>query len=854
MKKQITFLIICFLSQLAFAQPGTIDHTFNPGDIGFGNGDGVDTYIDAAKLLPDGKLLIGGSFSTYNGIVMNNIARLNSNGSLDNSFNPGTGFAGDSFISVILDMALLPDGKVLAVGMFNSYNGNPFNSIIRLNNDGSIDASFNPGSGIDWTDPQYYGNYIHTICIQDDGKILIGGKFTSFDGSSVGNIARLLPDGALDESFLTELNDRVMQISLDADGKIMVGGSFTDAGGTDNHRLVRLLPDGTIDSTFTAGFRGQGFFPGFSDPYIRQIHQTDDGKYVVTGRFSYYFSNNVNSIIRLHADGSLDEDFHNPHITAGHLLTIDLLCPLSNGNYMVHGNFNVFDSLPSNGLVQIFENGSIDTSYAWNFHNATIMAILELDNGQMIFCGYFGGYNYLVISRGIARLNADATFDPGFNIGSGANRRVLKVHTQSDGKILVGGWFSFFNGEIKRNIARLNPNGTLDTSFDVGDGLATSAGILDVTSQNDGRVYVSGNFTVFANTPQGRIVRLNSDGSVDETFITGSGANNQVNGINLLDDDKIIINGSFTSFNNHDANRIARLNTDGSLDTAFRINNPNNNISTVSIQQDGKLVIGGSFTWIDSRSRNRIARLNADGSLDLTFSPGQGANNNVSAIRIQDDGKILICGAFSMYDDVPVARLARLHQNGSLDTTFNSGFGPDYFIESMAIQPDGKIILAGSFTMFDSISANRIVRLNENGSVDTTFVTGAGANGIIHDVAIHEHERIIIAGDFTAYDSTGRNRIARIMGDQPDGVRNNFKTASIKVYPNPAQDFIYLEADRYLQGASIRLYDLQGRIVEEQINANGQRFQVSLGKQKPGIYIVEIRHDEFVGRQKVIRY
>jgi hypothetical protein len=170
----------------------------------------------------------------------------------------------------------------------------------------------------------------------------------------------------------------------------------------------------------------------------------------------------------------------------------------------------------------------------------------------------------------------------------------------------------------------------------------------------------------------------------------------------------------------------------------------------------------------------------------------------------------------------------------------------------MTIQPDDKIILAGAFTMFDSIPANHIVRLNADGSVDTTFVTGAGANGRIHDVAIHEHERIIIAGDFTAYDGTGRNRIARIMGDEPDGVRNNFKTASIKIYPNPAQDFVHIEADRYLQGASIRLYDLQGRIVHEQANTNGQSFRIDIARQKPGVYIIEIKTIEFIGRQKLI--
>ena len=263
----------------------------------------------------------------------------------------------------------------------------------------------------------------------------------------------------------------------------------------------------------------------------------------------------------------------------------------------------------------------------------------------------------------------------------------------------------------------------------------------------------------------------------------------------------------------------------------------------------------------DSIPRSRIARLNTDGGLDMDFDPGHGfqsydgVNNPViNAIGLQQDGKIIVTGNFLMFNDAPVKRIVRLNQDGSLDTTFNPGYGANDEVESMAIQPDGKIILTGNFTMFDSIPANRIVRLNEDGGIDTTFITGSGSNGIIRDVAIHEHEKIIIAGDFTAYNGTGRNRIARIMGDESTGVRNVFKTASIKIYPNPAQDFVYIEADRYLQGASIRLYDLQGRIVDEQINANGQLFQLRIGNQKPGVYIVEIQHDEFVGRQKLIRH
>jgi uncharacterized delta-60 repeat protein len=224
------------------------------------------------------------------------------------------------------------------------------------------------------------------------------------------------------------------------------------------------------------------------------------------------------------------------------------------------------------------------------------------------------------------------------------------------------------------------------------------------------------------------------DGSNDLSFNAdkinlGDGPNSTIQTTAIQADGKIIIGGFFTSYNGTAINRIARLNADGSLDTGF---NPgmgaNNTITTTAIQADGKIIIGGGFTSYNGTAINLIARLNADGSLDTSFNPGTGANSAITTTAIQADGKIIIGGAFTSYNGTAINRIARLNADGSLDTGFNPGMGANNTISTTAIQADGKIIIGGAFTSYNgTVARNRIARLNADGSLDTGFNPGTGA-------------------------------------------------------------------------------------------------------------------------------
>jgi len=192
----------------------------------------------------------------------------------------------------------------------------------------------------------------------------------------------------------------------------------------------------------------------------------------------------------------------------------------------------------------------------------------------------------------------------------------------------------------------------------------------------------------------------------------------------------------------------------GTIDLTFNPGSGANNlVCTASIQSDGKIIIGGTFTFYNGIARNRIARLNTDGSLDTSFNPGTGADNDVWTTSIQSDGKIIIGGNFTSYNGIAINRIARLNTNGTLDTSFNPGTGANDYVYTTSIQSDGKLMVGGNFTSYNGIARNRIARLNTNGTLDTSFSPGTGANDIVYTTSIQSDGKIIIGGYFTSYNT-----------------------------------------------------------------------------------------------------
>ena len=133
------------------------------------------------------------------------------------------------------------------------------------------------------------------------------------------------------------------------------------------------------------------------------------------------------------------------------------------------------------------------------------------------------------------------------------------------------------------------------------------------------------------------------------------------------------------------------------------------------------LLIGGNYSIYSGETYNGLIKLKFDGTIDNTFNIGTGFNDSVLTIEEQTDNKILVGGAFTSYSGIPVNYIVRLNSNGSIDNTFNSGTGFDNLVEEIVLQPDNKILVGGAFTSYSGVSYNGIVRLNSDGSIDTTF-------------------------------------------------------------------------------------------------------------------------------------
>ncbi len=374
-----------------------------------------------------------------------------------------------------------------------------------------------------------------------------------------------------------------------------------------------------------------------------------------------------------------------------------------------------------------------------------------------------------VLLFAVARASAaEGDLDPTFNPGTGTDDFLLTTTVQPDGKIIIGGRFTTYNGTARNCIARVNADGSLDPAFNPGTGTDVPGFVFATALQPDGKIIIGGNFSGYNGTPRGGVARLNADGSLDATFNPGTGADNEVDSITLQPDGKIIIGGNFSSYNGTARNHIARINANGSLDATFAPGTGSSGeVFTTAVQPDGKILIGGFFSIYNGTTRNYLARINADGSLDTTFDPAAGPDARLSTLTLQPDGKIIIAGDFNNYTGTPRKFIARVNADGSLDPTFDPGAGPVAQVLTIAVRPDGKIIIGGVFPDYGGISRSSIARINADGSLDTTFDPGTGAVNGVQTIAVQPDGKIIIGGNFLTYNGTGRNHVARVLASAP---------------------------------------------------------------------------------------
>jgi len=729
--------------------------------------------VYAVAVQADGKILLGGSFTTVGGATRNRIARLNPNGSLDTGFNPGA-------VGPVLAIAVQPDGRIIVGGQFTGLGGvfgtTPRRQIGRLNADGSVDSTFDPGAN----------GPVQAIALQPDGKIVVGGGFTTMGEGGTGvhtrnRIARLNADGTLD-SFNPGANAPVLALALQSNGKVLVGGYFgtLGGGGTISRSLIgRVNVDGSIDMSFNPGSSGAGT----GTPFISALAVQADGRIVVGGNFTGlgggFGATPRSRIGRLNPDGSVDVTF-DPGVQG----PVFALVVQPDGRILVAGNFIRIGGGGTGTVLRGFcarlkADGSLDEAFNPAPNMPVHALALQPDSG-IVIGGLLGFGGPSPSHHNIARLHYDGSLDVTFD--PGANGEVYAFAVQRDEKILAGGSFATIGGggadtTLRSSLARLNAAGVVDTGFTAG----ANDAVLALATQADHKILVGGRFTMLqgsgtAMTTRNRIGRLEADGTLESSF--DPGADDEIVAIAVQPDGKILVAGGFTMLGGGGTgttprSRIGRLNADGSVDASF---NPgaDGDIFTIAIQPDGKILVGGQFTMLGgggsgTTTRNGIGRLHADGSLDTSFNPG--ANGTVQVITVEANGNIIVGGDFTGLGggtgSTARQRIGRLNPDGSVDPSFNPGANDS--VRSIALQTNGQILLGGLFTglggTLGTSPRSRIGRLNADGSLDASF--DAGANGAIQTVALQPDGRILVGGAFTTLGGGGlgtplRSRIGRL--------------------------------------------------------------------------------------------
>jgi uncharacterized delta-60 repeat protein len=649
-----------------------LDVTFNPGSF-------TDGGVTASLLLPDGKLIIGGGFNKVHGVARHGMARLNADGTLDETFDAGAGPAGglDSLYGShrIVRQA---DGTLIVTGRFKSFDGLPRNGVARLTADGSLDAGYNPGRGI----ARFSG---------DDGN---GNAVAPGDVSSV---------------------------IVQPDGKVVLVGNFSyviTGPGTYVRRfgIARFHPDGTFDSTFSENAAVFGDGEGVAFGAV----QGSNGKIYVTGDFGYPGP----GLARFNADGTIDHSFTPPQVDA---FAVRGMFVQQNGQLILSGSFTTFAGAPSNGFVRLSDSGAVDPAFnppALLSHNAVpaVSTVAEQSDGQLIVGGYFH-WSDGQVANGIVRLAPNGTRDASFSgAGTGHSGSVSTIAIRSsDGAMLVGGRFSTFAGVRRNTLAWLSTGGLPDETFAGLSGATDYAPqIYSIVPQPDGKILVGGIFTSFDGAPRYNLVRFRSDGSLDATFDPNLEIDGTVRAMVLQSDGKVVIAGAFRGVNGVRAGGIARLNADGTRDPSFEVGTGSNGlINTVVSDSDGNLFVAGFFSAFNGTPRACIAKLGPNGALDATFDPGVGFDIPISAIAPDGAGNLHVGGAFFRYRGTTALRYVRLSATTAERTSSPTHAGANGTVRAFQRTADGKCYVAGDFTTFNGLSRSKIARLQSDGLVDS---------------------------------------------------------------------------------------------------------------------------------------
>jgi uncharacterized delta-60 repeat protein len=413
------------------------------------------------------------------------------------------------------------------------------------------------------------------------------------------------------------------------------------------------------------------------------------------------------------------------------------------------GTYTFFDgvgSIPS-GQNESLQCVTPPMHMGSGFNGTVNMIQIDPSNCNRIYVsGDFSQYNGVnLLSQHLARINADGSLDQTFQVGVGPDAHLSGIALMPDGsgRVYLGGSFQNFAGQPLSSLVRILPSGAVDPSFNTG--ASFDNGVFRVLALNDGtnRVYAVGFFTQFNNTVANGIVRLNSDGSADPNFISGAGFDGLVQNIAIdpKDSTRLYGAGGFRNYNNNPAPSLIRLNADGTQDNSFAIGMGFDcELFGVTASIDGSnqiYVTSGAnpATGLPPQFQGvsvpiGVSRINSDGTLDQNFNIGAGFSppntlygGVVYNVAIATDGsnKIYAAGQFSQVNGVVANNVVRLNPDGSVDNSFVtvSGFDSRSFFPMLAADGTNDLFYFGTFSAYRGATTGGMIRMNQFGTIDS---------------------------------------------------------------------------------------------------------------------------------------
>ena len=755
----------------------------------------LDAPVYGVAVIPGG-VYIAGQFTNVNGRFQPDLARLDSQGGLDSAFVRLQRLNGPVH-SIVSDRT----GRVIAGGSFQRVDGMWRPGLARLNMDGSLDQAYHPFRGYSTNSNE--AAEVLSLAILPDDSVLCMAYISPVAGAYKSQIFRITPNGEIDDTFRSPppLTSYLLQARP--------GGGYFAMGRGAGASLVALAADGSLDLSFLP--------PADRDftPYLGKAGVLPDGRVMVAGLASLQFGIlGLEPLWRLNTDGSHDTGFALRSAgSLGPLQMVDCLSVSRAGSVLVAGAFERVSG--GRSLMRFHPDGSPDLGFdpgkgilptASGYARA--YALEETSDGGWLLAGEFGGVDdfkqpYLV------RLLPESGLRPRTIAMVATNMSLAETNLVIPIEVVRRGDSTGLASVRVRTVDGTATGGQDFEPFDVT--LAFQAGewakTILLRLWDDSIVESNEQFTVEMLNPPSGGYSLESPSQVTVTLLNNdAGVEFTADQFSALEEDGFAY---ITTFWSGAANTqaIARLNiipvvgqsADLAVSTVSLRREPTNYVRipiTENARPDGLRVFDLELVAESSAQtgpRRRAQLLLRDADYETT--PARGVAGVVASLAPAPHGGVYLAGDFTGVHGVARNGIARLYPDGEVDTRFNPGAGPDSDVSAIAVQPDGRVLLAGSFTSISGVPRAGLARLNEDGSLDTSFLPGTGiittnSNAFISTLVVLPNRNIMVAGRFTHFDGFYSKLLTLLdsAGRPVPGFQSPFLVRPWGLYPFPAPD------------------------------------------------------------------